>query len=128
MLNRTITAATVLLSVPGHLGLYNLIWVLFLKDYVFTIRQLPQIWRLVTAFFISGPSLGLIMDPFFLYHYSSQLETGSPRFSKTSTYAWYLFFVATIIMVSMKSPSHLRFSTPPCTPAQPRIICPASLL
>lgn len=109
MLSRTITAATVLISVPGHLGLYSLIWVLFLKDYVFTIRQLPQIWRLVTAFFITGPQLGLIMDPFFLYHYSSQLETGSPRFSRPGAYAWYIFFVASVIMVSTSYPHPLHF-------------------
>ncbi|CAK3833875.1 related to F-LANa [Lecanosticta acicola] len=98
--SRTITAATVLLSVPGHLGFYSLAWVVFLKDYVFTIRQLPQIWRLVTCFFLTGPQLGLIMDPFFLYHYSSQLETGSPRFSAPGAYAFYLFFVASVIMLT----------------------------
>lgn len=85
---------------PGHLGLYSLAWVVLLRDYVFTIFQLPQLWRLITCFFVTGPSLNLIMDPFFLYHYSSQLETGSPRFSAPGAYAFYLMFVSTIILVS----------------------------
>lgn len=100
MLTRTITAAAVLISVPGHLGLYSLAWVVFFKDYVFTLRQLPQIWRAFTAFFVTGPSLGLIMDPFFLYHYSTQLEVGSPRFSGPGAYVFYLLFVSLVILVS----------------------------
>lgn len=105
MLNRTITAAAVLISVPGHLGLYNLAWVVFFSDYVFTIRQLPQLWRIFTTFFITGPSLGLIMDPFFLYHYSNQLETGSTRFSSPGAYAFFLLFVGAVILVSRASVS-----------------------
>ncbi|EMF12042.1 DER1-domain-containing protein [Sphaerulina musiva SO2202] len=96
---RTITAAAVLISVPGHLELYNLAWVVFFKDYVFTLQQLPQLWRTFTCFFITGPSLGLIMDPFFLYHYSSQLETGAARFSAPGAYAFYLLFVAMVILL-----------------------------
>ncbi|KXT10766.1 hypothetical protein AC579_2322 [Pseudocercospora musae] len=98
--SRTITAAAVLISVPGHLGLYSLTWVVFFKDYVFTIRQLPQIWRCITAFLVTGPSLGLIMDPFFLYHYSTQLEIGSPRFSRPGSYVFYLMFVSLIILLT----------------------------
>lgn len=89
---------------PGHLGLYSLMWVVFLKDYVFTISQLPQIWRIVTCFCITGPKLGLILDPFFLYHYASQLESGSPRFSAPGAFAFYLFFVASVILVSAAVP------------------------
>jgi Derlin-2/3 len=100
LMTRTITAATVLISWPGHLGLFSLYWVAFLSDYVFTIRQLPQLWRLVTAFCITGPQLGLIMDPFFFWQYSSKLENGNPRFSPPGAYAVYLFFNAVIILVS----------------------------
>jgi Derlin-2/3 len=100
LITRTITAATVLVSVPGHLGLFSLYWVVFFKDYVFTIRQLPQLWRLVTAFCITGPQLGLILDPFFFWQYSSKLETGNPRFSQPGAYAVYLFFNAVVILVS----------------------------
>lgn len=103
MLSRTITAAAVLISVPGHLELYNLAWVVFFKDYVFTLQHLPQLWRAFTCFFITGPSLGLIMDPFFLYHYSSQLETGAARFSAPGAYAFYLLFVAMVILVSTRN-------------------------
>lgn len=123
MLSRTITAAAVLISVPGHLGLYNLAWVVFFKDYVFTFRQLPQIWRALTCFFITGPSLGLIMDPFFLYHYSSQLETGAPRFSSPGAYAFYLLFVALVILVSTTLSSIFASLS-----LYALLICPASLL
>lgn len=130
ILNRTITAATVLISVPGHLGLYNLVWMLFLKDYVFTISQMPQLWRVLSAFFITGPQLGLIMDPFFLYHYSSQLETGSPRFSGSGAYAFYLTFVSVVILVSSDRYTHSSFikHSPFVDPPthKPRYICPAS--
>ncbi|KAF2208588.1 hypothetical protein CERZMDRAFT_114548 [Cercospora zeae-maydis SCOH1-5] len=97
---RTITAAAVLISVPGHLGLYNLAWVVFFKDYVLTVRQLPELWRAITCFLVTGPSLGLIMDPFFLYQYSSMLETGASRFSAPGAYAFYLMFVALVILLT----------------------------
>lgn len=103
LMTRTITAATVAISVPGHLGFYSLYWVAFIKGYIFTISQVPQIWRLVTAFLITGPQLGLILDPFFLYHYSSQLETGNPRFNVPGAYAWYIFLVSVIITVSQSA-------------------------
>lgn len=127
MLSRTITAATVLISVPGHLGLYSLMWVIFLSDYILTLRQLPQIWRLVTSFFVTGPQLSLIMDPFFLYHYSSKLETGSPRFSAPGAYAFYILFVSTVILVSKTHRSFFSCTTtlfPSPNTTQPRYICP----
>jgi Derlin-2/3 len=104
----------------------------FFSDYVFTIRQIPQLWRLVTTFLITGPQLGLIMDPFFLYHYSSQLETGSPRFSRPGAYAFYLMFVSMIILVSASLISlGLLLSIPPAQtskylPGQPYRSCHGS--
>jgi hypothetical protein len=68
----------------------------------------------------------MIMDPFFLYHYSSQLETTSTRFSSPGSYAFYLIFVAFTILVSVVLPVHCIISFLP-TSLQPRNICPVSL-
>jgi Derlin-2/3 len=97
---RTITAAIVLLSWPGWLGLYDLGWTIFESGKVFTISQLPQIWRLATGLCITGPKWGLIMDPFIFWQYSSQLETSNARLSSPGAYAFYLLFNAVIVLVS----------------------------
>jgi hypothetical protein len=34
-------------------------YVAWITDYVFTWRALPQVWRFVTPFFITGPKFGL---------------------------------------------------------------------
>lgn len=40
------------------------------------------------------------MDPYFLYQYGSQLETGSARFSDPGSFFVYIVFVGAVIMVS----------------------------
>ena len=109
----TLTAAIVLLSVPGHLiGIPDLYWLVFTPYNIFTLRQLPQIWRIATNFLISGPKLGMILDPYFVFTYASQLETSASRFSNPGDFFVYLVFVCTIIVVSGKqtpsSPFPLR--------------------
>ncbi|KAF2404648.1 hypothetical protein EJ06DRAFT_526728 [Trichodelitschia bisporula] len=47
---------------------------------------------------MSSPGLGLIMDPYLLYSYSSVLERDSPRFTELGSYFVYLTFVSTVIV------------------------------
>lgn len=60
----------------------------------------PQIWRLVTSFFISLDAMSLIMNSFFLYRYCSQMEMGNPRFPRKVDLVYYLLFVCSVILVS----------------------------
>ena len=123
---RTLTAAAVLLSVPAHMSLIDAFYLLFYKQLVFTLQTFPQIWRLVTPFILTGPKLGLILDPYFLYTYGSQLEMDGAKFPRPGDFFTYVVFVATVILVSQLLQ---RSSTPRLAPtyiSEPRIICPYS--
>ncbi|KAK4570029.1 hypothetical protein LTR86_002999 [Recurvomyces mirabilis] len=96
---RTITAAAVLLSVPTWMGLISPYYSVFVRDRVFTLTRIPEIWRLVTPFILTGPKFGLLMDPYFLYTYGSQLETEAARFTQPGDFFMYLVFVAVIILL-----------------------------
>lgn len=61
---RTFATAIVVTSISAHiLGLVPYAWIYFTEDRLF--RLPPEIWRLATNFFLSGPQLGIIMDPYF---------------------------------------------------------------
>ncbi|KAK5167363.1 uncharacterized protein LTR77_007062 [Saxophila tyrrhenica] len=97
---RTLTAAIVLVSIPGHLiGIPDLYWLVFDTYTIFTLKQVPQIWRLVTNFLITGPKFGMILDPYFVFTYASSLETAASRFSQPGDFSIYLAFVSVIILL-----------------------------
>ena len=100
LIRRTITAITVALSVPVHMELISAYYVAWITDHVFTWRALPEVWRFVTPFFITGPKFGLLMDPYFLWTYASQLELEASRFSQPGDFFTYITFVCSVIMVS----------------------------
>jgi Derlin-2/3 len=79
------------------LSAYYVAWI---TDHVFTWRALPEIWRFVTPFFITGPKFGLLMDPYFLWTYASQLELEASRFSQPGDFFTYITFVCSVIVVS----------------------------
>ncbi|KAK5112685.1 hypothetical protein LTR85_011196 [Meristemomyces frigidus] len=97
--SRTITAAAVLLSVPTWMGFIDPYYVVFLRHQLFTLTSLPQFWRLVTPLILTGPKLGMILDPYFLYTYGSQLETAATRFSQPGDFFVYLIFVCLMILL-----------------------------
>ena len=101
------------------MGLIDPYYVVFLRYKVFAV--LPQVWRIVTPFILTGPKLGLLMDPYFLYTYGSQLETGAARFTQPGDFFVYLVFVCTIILVSLAY--HPLFLYLP----RPRFITPAHI-
>ena len=90
-----------MISVPLHGGILDPYLVVLLKEYIFTIRMVPQLWRLVTPFFITGPKLSIILDLYFIWTYGSALETTSPSFSQGGDFFIYLVFVAVIILVRL---------------------------
>ena len=82
-----------------HGGFLSPYYVVFLKDTIFTVKRLPEIWRLITPFLLTGPKFGLLMDPYFLYTYGSGLERGSPRFTEPGSFFVYNAFVMSFILV-----------------------------
>ncbi|KAK4969912.1 hypothetical protein LTR66_003056 [Elasticomyces elasticus] len=99
---RTIAAAAVLLSITCWLvpGPPDPFAVIFIRPYILTLKRIPQLWRLVTPFFLTGPKLGLVLDPYFLYTYSSQLEIASARFSQAGDFFVYLVFIFAIVLLT----------------------------
>ncbi|PWY64984.1 DER1-domain-containing protein [Aspergillus heteromorphus CBS 117.55] len=85
-------------SVLVHGGLLNGYYVVFQRHFVF--KFLPEIWRLFSPFMITGPGISLIFDVYFMYTYGSQLETGSSRLSAPGDFVTYLFFVASVIVLT----------------------------
>jgi len=71
-------------------------WFIFHRLYLWQIP--PQIWRVMTAFFITGGGMGLLFDTYFLYMYLSQMEMGNPRFPRKEDVVWYLMFVSGVIL------------------------------
>lgn len=98
MPRRTVASAAFVLSVGVHFGLLPGWWFVFYPRFLWMFP--PQIWRFGTAFLLTGPSLGLLFDTYFLYSYLSQLEVGNARFSWREDLVWYLMFVGGTIMVS----------------------------
>ncbi|KAK2004485.1 Der1-like family protein [Colletotrichum falcatum] len=92
---RTLSAATFITSLSLFMGLVSGYWIYFAPEFLFKIP--PQIWRLGTNFLITGPQLGLLFDPYFLYTYLSALEVGNPRFARREDLIWYLIFVCSVI-------------------------------
>ena len=99
-----------LLSVPTWMGFIDPYYIVFLGYKVFTIREVPQLWRIVTTFVLTGPKFGLIMDPYFLYTYGSQLEMQAARFTGPGDFFVYLIFVAFVILVSLGTKKLATFS------------------
>jgi len=98
--SRTITALAVVVSAAGYSGLISLYHYVFVGQYVFTVKMVPQLWRAVTGFLVTKPKFGILMDPFFLYQYGSGLERESPRFSQPGDFFVYTAFVGSVIVVS----------------------------
>lgn len=122
---------TVVVSLGAWLGFINLSYFVFYAPEVFSFP--PQIWRLVTGFFLTGGGMSLIFDTYFLYMWLVALETGHPRLPRRADIIWYLMFVgATILVGPLVSclSLHVPSSSPRAcsTPTTPHNICPDSAL
>jgi hypothetical protein len=60
---RTIAAAALIESLAVHIAGMPYIWVIFHPSMLWKIP--PELWRLVSSFLLTGPQLGLILDPYF---------------------------------------------------------------
>lgn len=96
---RTFAAAVLTTSICVHFGILPYTWFYFHYLEIFKIP--PQIWRFFTSFLITGPQLGIIMDTYFVYQYTSQLETTHPKFSRKEDLLWYMVFCSSVIIVSL---------------------------
>lgn len=85
------------MSALGYAGIIPFAPLVFLPYRL--LRLPPEIWRVATSFLITGPGLSIILDPYFLYHYGSQLETESPRFTRPGDFFTYIAFVCSVIVV-----------------------------
>ncbi|KAJ2906586.1 uncharacterized protein MKZ38_000841 [Zalerion maritima] len=61
--------------------------------------ELKQLFTLFSNFLITGPKIGMVMDPYWLYKWSFDLETHATKFPKREDYIWYLSFVGGIIHI-----------------------------
>ncbi|KAM7203755.1 Der1-like family domain containing protein [Rhypophila sp. PSN 637] len=92
---RTLATAIFISSLGIYFGPLNYSWFYFTEDTLF--RLPPEIWRLATNFFLSTPKFGILMDPYLVYQYLSQVENSS-RFSNKEDVLWYLICVGGIII------------------------------
>jgi len=63
----------------------------------------------VTSFLLSGPKIGLILDPYWAYQNLRQLEMGHPKFPRKEDVLYYLITVGSFIMVGhfpLRRPIH----------------------
>lgn len=96
---RTMTAAVLTTSICVHFGILPYTWFYFHYLEIFKIP--PQIWRFFTSYLVTGPKLGIVMDTYFVYQYTSQLETAHPKFNRKEDFLWYLTFCSLVIIVSL---------------------------
>ncbi|KEZ39914.1 hypothetical protein SAPIO_CDS8876 [Scedosporium apiospermum] len=95
-LARNISTASFVLSVlcyTGFVGMWRVFW-----DTGYITKFPPEVWRFITSFLITNPQFGIILDPYFLYMYLSELERGNSRFPRREDLVWYLIFVSTTMV------------------------------
>ncbi|KAL6712811.1 hypothetical protein ACLMJK_009652 [Lecanora helva] len=97
--SRTLTALTFGTSLLFYGGLVNGTRIIFYLPWIFKF-PMPEVWRLFTSFWVTGPQLSIIFDTFFLWTYSSGLEKGSGRFSQPGDYFIYIIFTGLIILIT----------------------------
>jgi hypothetical protein len=123
---RYFASITFVVSVCGHFGLLPLWWFVHHPPFLWQIP--PQIWRLVTTYFITDGGLGILFDTYFLYRYMTELEVGNPRFPRKEDLLWYLIFVGGTILVSLlgRDDCGLASRVTTCV-TTPQNICPDSV-
>ena len=106
IINRTVATAIFVSSVAVYSGM------IASSPFFFHYSQLfqfpPPLHRLVTSFLITGPQLAVLLEPYFIYSYLSQLEKGNSKFARKEDLVWYLMFVGSVIIVSFTLPSYLN--------------------
>jgi hypothetical protein len=124
--SRNLVTALVMTSVTCKLNIVSVYSVLYHPKYLWMFP--PQIWRLVTSFFVELHPINLLMNSFFLYRYCNQLEMGNARFPRKVDLVFYILFVCLVILVSFCLHTRaLQHSYVPLS-KPPSYICPDSAL
>ncbi|PMD13081.1 hypothetical protein NA56DRAFT_544807, partial [Hyaloscypha hepaticicola] len=93
---RTLALATFTFSVLVYTGAFPYHYFPFIPR---SFLQLPpELWRLVTPFFITGPGLSIFFETYFLYTYTAKNEIASPRFLQRADFFTYISFVCAVIL------------------------------
>ncbi|KAI9149216.1 Derlin-2 [Paramyrothecium foliicola] len=92
---RIFSTTVFVLSTAIHFGLMPSTW--FVHHPYFLWQIPPQIWRVVTTYFVTS-GLGILFDTYFSYRYLSELEVGHPRFPRKEDLLWYLIFVGGTVL------------------------------
>ncbi|KAI9371117.1 Der1-like family-domain-containing protein [Aspergillus egyptiacus] len=95
---RSITVLAFIESALVLSGTVSYFYVPFVPELIF--KFWPQAWRFCTPFLLTDPKLNFIFDLYFLYTYSSRLESGSPRFSTPGSFMVYVLFVTSVITLT----------------------------
>ncbi|KAK1770360.1 Der1-like family-domain-containing protein [Phialemonium atrogriseum] len=93
---RTLAMAAFVTSIGCYFGMFPFHWFHF--EVYRLLRIPPEIWRPVSSFFLTTPKLGIILDPYHVFQYMSELEVGNPRFARKEDLIWYLITVGTAII------------------------------
>jgi len=82
-----------------HGGLVSFSRVLFHLPSIFKF-PLPEVWRLITPFLMTGGGFSFVFDLYFMWTYSTGLELNSPRFSQPGDFFTYIIFVTCFILTT----------------------------
>ena len=80
-------------------GILSAHWVIFHKSFFWMLP--PQLWRLVTPFFLTSGGIGALFDLYFTWIYGTGLELNSPRFTQPGDFFIYVAFNMTVILVGL---------------------------
>ena len=115
-MNRTLTALTLGTSLLVHGNIISASRVIFYLPWIFKF-PLPEVWRSVTSFWVTGPNQSILFDTYFceprgptplhvpvlmsiqVWTYSSGLEKESGRFSQPGDFFTYIIFLGLVILV-----------------------------
>ncbi|MCJ1456605.1 hypothetical protein MMC28_006967 [Mycoblastus sanguinarius] len=97
--SRTLTALTFATSILVHGGLLSGNRVVFYLPWIFKF-PLPEVWRFITSFWVTGGGLSILFDTYFLWMYSSGLEKESGRFSQPGDFFTYIIFLGLVILAT----------------------------
>lgn len=73
LMRRTLTALTLITSLLVYGGLLSFARVVFYLPWIFKF-PVPEIWRLFTSFWMTGPSLSILFDTYFCEFHPIDLE------------------------------------------------------
>jgi len=77
------------------LGVVSPYYIIYHRSYIISVFP-PQLWRMVTPFFLTGRGLGILFDTYMIYNYGKDLE--SQHFNSSGEFLFYLIFMGLVIL------------------------------